>query len=273
MSGLPGAQPIGVFDSGLGGLTVLKELMAELPHEDTIYFGDSGRAPYGTKSAETVTGFSLQIARYLLQQQVKMIIIACNTASSHAFAAVARLADVPVIEVVGPGAAAAVATSQNKRIGVIGTRGTVNSGVYLEAIRQRSQDQVRIFQQACPLFVGLAEEGWWDLPVTREIARIYLQPLLAEDIDTLVLGCTHYPLLENAIRSVSGSRVQLVNAGRAVARKARQELERLGLLNGQAAQGRHLYYTSDSAMQFASLGSKFLAETISGASRIDIERY
>ncbi len=267
------AQAIGVFDSGLGGLTVLKELMAELPHENTIYFGDSGRAPYGTKSAETVRNFSLQIARYLLEQQVKMIIIACNTASSHAFAAVAQLADIPVLEVIGPGAEQALAASKEGRIGIIGTSGTVSSKVYPAAIRQLAQGGVRIYQKACPLFVGLAEEGWWDLPVTREIARIYLEPLLAENIDTLVLGCTHYPLLENAIRAVAGERVLLINAGKAVAKNARQVLEKLDLTNDQAAVGQHLYYTSDSALQFARLGGIFLAEPISQARRIDIDGY
>jgi glutamate racemase len=266
-------RPIGVFDSGLGGLTVLKALMARLPHEDTIYFGDSGRAPYGSKSADTVTKFSLQNARFLLEQQVKMIIIACNTASSRAYDAVSAMAGLPVIEVIGPGARTAALVTRNRRIGVIGTRGTVESQVYPAAIRRCLEGPAEIYQQACPLFVSLAEEGWWDLPVTSDIARIYLEPLLARGIDTLVLGCTHYPLLSNVITATAGPDVRLVNAGGPIASIVAQTLEQMGLKNDSHLPGQHVYYTSDSVEQFTLLGSAFLDEPVEQACRIDIERY
>ena len=266
-------RPIGIFDSGLGGLTVLQAVMAELPHEETIYFGDSGRAPYGSKSPETVIKFSLQNARFLIEQQVKMIIIACNTASSRAYADVRKMTDIPVVEVIHPGAEAAASSTRNGCIGVIGTRGTVDSQIYPQAIRHYASADVQIFQQACPLFVSLAEEGWWDKPVTREIAEIYLNPLLERGIDTLVLGCTHYPLLSQVIGSVAGPDVTLVNAGQPVSRIARHALEKLGLCNNSSLPGRHLYYTSDSVDQFRQLGSAFLAEPVEQALRVDIERY
>ncbi|MDD4138766.1 MAG: glutamate racemase [Eubacteriales bacterium] len=266
-------RPIGVFDSGLGGLTVLKAVMARLPHEDTIYFGDSGRAPYGSKSADTVTKFSLQNARFLLEQQVKMIIIACNTASSRAFDAVSQSAGLPVIEVIGPGARAAAQATRNRRIGVIGTRGTVESQVYPAAIRRCLDGPADIYQQACPLFVSLAEEGWWDRPVTYDIARIYLEPLLERGIDTLVLGCTHYPLLSGVIAATAGPDVRLVNAGAPIADIVAQTLERTGLINDSRLPGKHVYFTSDSVEQFKTLGSAFLDEPVEQAYRIDIERY
>lgn len=266
-------RPIGIFDSGLGGLTVLKAVMAELPQEDIVYFGDSGRAPYGSKSPETVIKFSLQNVRFLIEQQVKMIIIACNTASSRAYEAIRTVTNIPVVEVIGPGAKAAASLTRNGRIGVIGTRGTVDSQVYPKAIRRYAATEVQIFQQACPLFVSLAEEGWWDRSVTREIAGIYLRPILECGIDTLVLGCTHYPLLSGIISDVAGPGVTLVNAGQPVARIVRQEMARLGLCSGRAEIGKHAYYTSDSVDQFRELGSAFLAEPVNHACRIDIERY
>lgn len=265
-------QPIGVFDSGLGGLTVLKALMELLPQENTVYFGDSGRAPYGSKSPETVVKYSLQNVRFLLEQHVKMIVIACNTASSRAYDAIRAMTGVPVVEVIGPGAAQAAAATRNGRIGVIGTRSTVESQVYPRTIREQA-DSVRICQQACPLFVSLAEEGWWDQPVTREIARIYLKPLLDSHIDTLVLGCTHYPLLSRDILSVTGPDVRLVHAGQAVASVVRQQLASLALLNDGSRDGEHQYFTSDSVDQFRTLGSAFLQQPIEQACRIDIEQY
>jgi glutamate racemase len=267
------ARPIGIFDSGLGGLTVLKEIMKLLPDENTVYFGDSGRAPYGSKSPETIGKFSRQIVRFLQQKQVKMIVIACNTASACAYELVRDCAGVPVIEVVAPGAAAAVAMTRNGRIGVIGTRGTVASEVYIRAIRQAANREVTILQQACPLFVGLAEEGWWDHAVTRSISGIYLEILRAGGIDTLVLGCTHYPLLVRPIADFMGPEVCLVNAGSRVAEQVRRNLREKDLLNPGGQSAEHLYFTSDSVSHFEQLGGSFLAEPISGACRIDIEQY
>jgi glutamate racemase len=267
------SNPIGIFDSGLGGLTVLKEIMALLPGENTVYFGDSGRAPYGTKSAETVIKFSRQNVRFLLDKKVKIIVIACNTASSCAYDIIRQESDIPVIEVVRPGAAAAANTTRNGRIGVIGTRGTVASEVYIRAINAEARPGTLIFQQACPLFVGLAEEGWWDHPVTRLTAKEYLAPLVAREVDTLVLGCTHYPLLQAVIADTMGSGVELVNAGKKVAAQVRQALLENGLLRTDPQPAGHSFYTSDSIGQFRMLGGTFLGQAIDNVQRIDIEKY
>lgn len=263
-------RPIGIFDSGLGGLTVLKDIVTELPHENIVYFGDSGRAPYGSKSPETVIRFSLQNTRFLIEQQVKLIVIACNTASSRAFEAVRKATDIPVIEVIDPGAKAAAAATKNGRVGIIGTRGTIESGVYPEAIH-RYKAEALIFQKACPLFVSLAEEGWWDQPVTREIAEIYLDPLIEKNIDTLVLGCTHYPLLSRVIADVMGSRVTLIQAGREVARLVKAQLAAQDLLNLSEENGIRRYFTSDSVEQFRKLGGAFLSQTLDEVTRVDFE--
>lgn len=266
-------RPIGVFDSGLGGLTVLKEIMSLLPHEHTIYFGDSGRTPYGSKSPETIIRYSRQITRFLQESQVKLIVIACNTASSHAYQAVSAMAGIPVIEVITPGARAAAQLTSNGRVGVIGTRGTVDSGVYVQAIHQQAGSATQISQQACPLFVGLAEEGWWDLAVTRQIADIYLAPLRQQEIDTLVLACTHYPLLRPVIQAAIGPDVRLVDAGSRVAAHVRDTLEAQGLLRGSDQPGQHRYFTSDSIEPFCELGGRFLGRTLDDVRRIAIEQY
>ncbi|MDD4717889.1 MAG: glutamate racemase, partial [Eubacteriales bacterium] len=203
------ADPIGVFDSGLGGLTVLKEMLLRLPNESTVYFGDSGRSPYGTKSRETIIHFAEQDAEFLLSKGVKMIVIACNTASSFAYEHLKTMSRVPVVEVITPGAMAAVRATRNGKIGVIGTLATVSSNVYDRALNDsaralRPDMEIEVFSAACPLFVGLAEEGWWDDEITHLTARRYLDPLISSGVDTLVLGCTHYPLLKNAISEVMG---------------------------------------------------------------------
>ncbi|MDD3197015.1 MAG: glutamate racemase [Eubacteriales bacterium] len=266
-------KAIGVFDSGLGGLTVLKEIIKLLPNENTVYFGDSGRTPYGSKSADTVRRFSRQNTRFLLEQGVKMIVIACNTASAQAYNEVRQIAGVPVIEVITPGAQAAVAKTTNRRIGVIGTRGTVQSGVYAQALARSSGRQLHISQQACPLFVGLAEEGWWNNDIVKSVAGVYLEPLIKDNIDTLVLGCTHYPLLAEAIGQVMGPEVELINAGHFVAEQVMQQLRRDKLLNAQKQLGWHQYFTSDSASHFQQLGSSFLEQRIQAAGHIEIENY
>jgi glutamate racemase len=271
-------QAIGVFDSGLGGLTVLHAIMQRLPNEHTVYFGDTGRTPYGSKSPETIIRFSQQNSRFLLEQGVKMIVIACNTASAHAFKAVCDQVNVPVVEVVTPGAEAAVVATRNQRIGVIGTKGTVNSGVYVRAIeaaaaRIGTPRPIEIVQQAFPLFVGLAEEGWWDNDIARRIAAEYLRPLQDAMIDTLVLGCTHYPLLTPVIAQVMGPDVTLINAGSKVAAQVEAVLSASGLLNQSGEPGRHTFFTSDSAEQFQQLGSAFLDQPVTAAGSINIERY
>lgn len=272
--------PIGIFDSGLGGLTVQKEVILQLPYENTVYFGDNGRAPYGTKSKETILTFAKQDTRFLLEQKVKMIVIACNTASAHAYKEIAASVNIPVVEVINPGAMAAVKATKNRRIGVIGTSATVDSKVYVEAIRNAAVrlgglEDIEIFQQACPLFVGLAEEGWWDNEVAFLTATTYLHELKTKGVDTLVLGCTHYPLLHSTIAKVMGDGVVLINSASEVAKTIGEVLQNEGLVNGNSklVQGDRSFYTSDSEEKFKSLGSAFLNMTIESAKKIEIEKY
>ncbi len=274
------SDPIGIFDSGLGGLTVQKELMLQLPGENTVYFGDSGRAPYGTKSEDTILHFAKQDSRFLISQGVKMIVIACNTASSWAYDALAADIDLPVVEVIRPGAAAAVRATRSGRIGVIGTSATMSSNVYYNAIHDAAAREFpgmvpEVTQQPCPLFVGLAEEGWWDNDVAVRTAEIYLQPLIDRGIDTLVLGCTHYPLLQETISRVMGGSVHLINSASEVARSVADVLRREGIGNKEppGQERRRLYFTSDSVGKFRSLGSAFLRMPIDSAVKVDIEKY
>ena len=215
-------RPIGIFDSGIGGLTVLRALRARLPRERYVYLGDTARLPYGTKSPATVARYALRASRFLAGHDVKLLVVACNTASATALPALAAALPVPVIGVVEPGAAAAASCSRG-RVGVIGTESTVASGAYRRALLARRAD-LEVVAAACPLFVPLAEEGWFDHPVTREVAAIYLGPLAAAGVDTLILGCTHYPLLRAAIAAGIGAGVTLVDSATAVAGEVEREL-------------------------------------------------
>ncbi|HAA25787.1 MAG TPA: glutamate racemase [Ruminiclostridium sp.] len=264
-------RPIGVFDSGLGGLTVLKEIKKKLPGESLIYFGDSGRTPYGTKSKETVIKYSKQDIAFLLSMDVKLIVVACNTVSSVALPEIKDYIQVPVLEVIGPGAEAAINKSKTGRIGIIGTPNTIASSVYSKAIRQISPE-AKICAKPCPLFVPLVEEGWWDNDIARMIAFEYLKDLLKENIDTLVLGCTHYPLLSNTIRKVVGKEIALVNSAEEVAAVLEQVLLNEDLLTDSSSV-QYRYYTSDSVDKFKELGSLILGEEICNVERIDIDKY
>lgn len=272
--------PIGIFDSGLGGLTVQKEIILQLPFEDTVYFGDNGRAPYGTKSKETILNFAKQDTKFLLEQKVKMIVIACNTASAHAYKEIASKVDIPVVEVVRPGAKAAVRATKNGRIGVIGTTATVDSRVYVEAILQEAKlhgndDKIEIIQTSCPLFVSLAEEGWWDNEIAYLTAKKYLESLCEKGVDTLVLGCTHYPLLQQTIKKVMGDGVTLINSASEVAKTIGEVLRDKDLANKNNKRDNvcRSFYTSDSEEKFKVLGSAFLDMKITNAKKIEIEKY
>lgn len=276
------ADPIGVFDSGLGGLTVLKEMLLRLPNESTVYFGDSGRSPYGTKSRETIIHFAEQDAEFLLSKGVKMIVIACNTASSFAYEHLKTMSRVPVVEVITPGAMAAVRATRNGKIGVIGTLATVSSNVYDRALiasarALRPDMEIEVFSAACPLFVGLAEEGWWDDEITHLTARRYLDPLISSGVDTLVLGCTHYPLLKNAISEVMGKKVKLIDSAGEVVSKVIETLCASDIANtGDESDAQtvfHEFFTSDSEEKFKALGSSFLGKEIENARKTDIERF
>lgn len=271
------SAPIGVFDSGLGGLTVLKEMLSILPNENTIYFGDSGRAPYGTKSPDTIRHFAAQDASFLRSKGVKAIVIACNTAGSYAYSALRDKFDIPVIEVISPGARAAVKATRNGRIGVIGTSATISSGIYEKYIYEQasSESQIQVFSRPCPLFVGLAEEGWWDDEITRLVAEKYLTQLKNSNVDTIVLGCTHYPLLRNPISAAMGKDVVLINSAAEVVREVSKVLSELDLLNKDdpCAARYHKYYTSDSEEKFKGLGSTLLDVDIDTAVKVDIEKF
>lgn len=265
-------RPIGVFDSGLGGLTVLKEIMNLLPLESIVYLGDSGRAPYGTKSKETVTKYTFQNIRFLRDQDIKMIVIACNTVSAYSYEQVRQSFDVPVIEVIQPGAATAVRETKNKKVGIIGTPATINSSVYERAIKQRDSS-IEIVSKACPLFVPLVEEGWWENDIAYRIAEEYLHPFIAEGIDTLVLGCTHYPLLKNTISKVLGNGVKLVSSALEAARAVKMIIGEKDIARDECLKPVYRYYTTDSVEKFEFLGSSILNREICSAEKVDIEKY
>ncbi|MCH4153498.1 MAG: glutamate racemase [Mageeibacillus sp.] len=270
-------RPIGVFDSGIGGLTVLREIWAACPGESTVYFGDNSRAPYGTKSKSTVIRYSLQNLKFLESKNVKMIVVACNTASAYAYEALKAAADVPVVEVVTPGAAAACRATHNGRIGIIATNATVSTGVYKTAVESAAESlglgSLEITQKACPLFVSLAEEGWWDTEVTKLTAEEYLKPLKDAGVDTLVLGCTHYPLLANVIQKVMGESVKLVNTGVATAQTVRNVLESMDI-RAQGCDSAKEFYTSDEPEMFEAVASPFLGSGLpAGTRHFSTDRY
>lgn len=267
-------RPIGVFDSGIGGLTVLREIWQVAPGESTIYFGDNSRAPYGTKSRSTVIRYSLQNMKFLESKDVKMIVIACNTASAYAYEELKKRANVPVVEVVTPGADKACRATKNGKIGIIATKGTISTGVYKQAVERRAEElglrDIEIFEQACPLFVSLAEEGWWDTEVTRLTAKEYLKPLKEAGVDTLVMACTHYPLLSKVIGEVMGEGVTLVNTGEATAQVVKD------LLDSESGSSRPVreFYTSDEPDLFEKVAAPFLGEGLpSGTKHFNTDRY
>jgi len=245
----------------MGGLTVVRELMAQLPHESIIYFGDTARVPYGPKSPDTVLRYSREITSYLKGQGVKALVIACNTATAHALAALREEFDMPIVGVIEPGARAAAAATRTKRVGVIGTAGTIKSGAYEKEIKKLLPD-AEVTAQACALFVPLVEEGWVDSEPTRAIARNYLAPLVAADIDTLVLGCTHYPLMKTVIGNVVGREVRLIDSAQETARQTAEVLRENGLENTSPNQARYRFIASDAPDTFLALGQRFLGSPI-----------
>ncbi|HUH66587.1 MAG TPA: glutamate racemase [Syntrophales bacterium] len=255
------SHPIGVFDSGIGGLTVVRALMERLPFENIIYFGDTARVPYGVKSPETITQYATEITNFLLKKDVKLLIVACNTMAAVAYQAVKGLSPVPVLDVIDAGAKKAAAETTNKRVGVIGTPATINSNAYARAIHRHNPD-IRIFSQACPLFVPLVEEGWWNHPVTRLTAQEYLRPVLAEHIDTLVLGCTHYPLIKPLLQEIAGPDIGLVDSAEAMAEMTASLLADMNLGNAEQALPKYMFFVSDVPYHFQTIGEGFLGRTL-----------
>ncbi len=255
------AAPLGVFDSGIGGLTVVRALFERLPRESVIYFGDTARVPYGPKSPDTVRRYSAEILAYLLHRGVKAVVVACNTSTAHALGYLQEHSPVPVVGVIEPGARAAVRATKTGTVGVIGTAGTIASGAYERAITALRPD-ARVFAQPCPLFVPLVEEGWFDHPAAELIAREYLEPLKAAAVDVLVLGCTHYPLLKPLLARVMGSHVTLVDSAQETATAVAAELEAHGLLAEEKGSHEHRFVVSDDEPHFRKVGARFLGGKI-----------
>jgi glutamate racemase len=256
--------PIGIFDSGIGGLTVARAIYERLPHESTIYFGDTARVPYGPKSPETVRRYSLEILHWLLGQGVKAVVIACNTSTAHALDALQAESPVPVIGVIEPGARAAVAAMRRGPIGVIGTVGTIASNAYARAI-QAARPGAAVEQKACPLFVPLVEEGWFEHPAAELIAVEYLQPLKRAKVDVMVLGCTHYPLLKPLLQRTMGPDIRLIDSGEETAATVQGALQSSGLNAPSSAAPAHRFVVSDDEARFRQVGSRFIGERLGKA--------
>ncbi|MFI5349942.1 MAG: glutamate racemase [Elusimicrobiota bacterium] len=255
-------SPIGVFDSGLGGLTVFKSLARLMPEESLVYFGDTARVPYGAKSPEAIARYSAEVSRFLAGRGIKLLVVACNTSSAWALPAIRRSLKVPVIGVIEPGARAALAATRGGRIGVIGTEATVNSGAYPRAIKTLSP-RTKTAARPCPLFVPLVEEGWWTGDVVETVARKYLAPLKAARVDTLILGCTHYPYLKPVLQKVMGPRVRLIDSADETARETERVLSELGLRAPKGKRGRREFYASDAPERFGRLGRRMLDAAVS----------
>lgn len=265
-------NPIGVFDSGVGGLTVAREIMRQLPNEDIVYFGDTARVPYGSKSKKTVLKYSKQIVRFLLTKDVKAIVVACNTASALALDEIAAEIDIPIIGVVKPGAKMAVETTKTGNVGVIATQSTIKSGIYNDYIRELNPD-ITVVSKACPLFVPLVEEGLLEDRVTDDIVGRYLQELKEYNVDSLVLGCTHYPLLRNTIKRFMGEEVHLVNPAYETAKSLKELLTEQGILNKKKHKSEYEYYVSDGVDQFISFADRVLPCHVTDTTVVDIESY
>jgi len=269
MNNYIGNAPIGVFDSGIGGLTVVKELIKSLPGEDIIYLGDTARVPYGTKSGRTVIAYSHSNTEFLISKGIKLLVVACNTASSVSLPSLNSEFDIPVIGVIEPGAKKAVSVTKVGKIGVIGTPSTINSSAYKSAI-ENLNPEIEVFSKACPLFVPLADEGWTEGEIIERIAEQYLTPLKETGIDVLVLGCTHYPLLKTTIRKIMGENITLVDSAQQTAFQIKNILNKEDLLNKKTSQSKREFYLTDVSDTFLSVAARFLGEKIDKIEMVDI---
>jgi glutamate racemase len=260
-------RAIGVFDSGIGGLTVLHQIIETLPKENTVYLGDTARAPYGTKSVETVLRYSFENSLFLVDKGVKIVVVACNTSTAIALDRLHEQLTIPVIGVIEPGVRRAVRSTKNRRIGVIGTEATIHSGAYTRALKA-ADARIEVYSRACPLFVPLVEEGWTDNAVVDMTVKAYLGSLKQSGIDTLILGCTHYPLLKKAIRKFMGGAVRLVDSAEETAKEVEQVLK-TGALGRKAGKGGHSFFVTDAPDRFIKVGRRFLGEKVESAVRIE----
>ncbi len=263
-------RPIGIFDSGIGGLTVFKEVVEQLPGENIVYFGDTARIPYGTRSKETVIKYVMQSINFLISKDIKVVVIGCNTASALALNEAQERFDIPIIGVVEPGARAAANCTKNKTIGIIGTEGTINSNSYQETIR-KIIPTAEIIGVSCPLFVPIVEEGWENSDLADLAAKKYLLELKEHNIDTLILGCTHYPALRYTISKTMGERVRLVNPAYETAKLTKNILKEKALLNENIDGGTYKYYVSDDPEKFKRIGGNIIRKQISHAEKVNIE--
>lgn len=262
--------PIGIFDSGIGGLTVFRAIRRLLPDESLLYVGDTARVPYGNKTAETVTEYSLQIARWLVGKKIKALVVACNTSSAVALPALQSALSIPVIGMIEPGADAAIAVTRTRRVGVIGTRRTIASAAYDRALKSRAAD-VQVVSQACPLLVSLVEEGWLESPVTHAIATKYLEPLVKAQVDTVILGCTHYPLLKPVLQKCLGSHVTLIDSGEAAAAHVAGVLRAQHILAPQGGPTDLQCHVTDAVSQFADVAHQFLDDPLPQIHHVHLE--
>jgi glutamate racemase len=258
---------IGVFDSGIGGLTVLHQIIETLPKENTVYLGDTARAPYGTKSVETVLRYSFENCRFLVDKGVKMIVVACNTSTAIALNRLKENLAMPVIGVIEPGVRRAIKSTKNKKVGVIGTEATIQSGAYTRALKEKDS-KIEVYSRACPLFVPLVEEGWTDNAVVEMTVKAYLGSLKQSGIDTLILGCTHYPLLKKAIRKFMGSAVRLVDSAEETAKEVESLLKK-ATPGKKGGKGVHSFFVTDAPDRFIKVGRRFLGEKVESAVRIE----
>jgi glutamate racemase len=258
---------IGVFDSGIGGLTVLQKIIESLPKENTVYLGDTARAPYGTKSVETVLRYSFENTEFLVQKGVKAVVVACNTSTAIALTPLRDNVSIPVIGVIEPGVRRAIKITRNKKIGVIGTEATIQTGAYTRALKE-ADATVEVYSRPCPLFVPLVEEGWTDNDVVEMTVKAYLGSLKQSGIDTLILGCTHYPLLKKAIRKFMGSGVRLVDSAEEIAREVETTLKK-AVLTRRNGKGIHSFFVTDAPDRFIKIGRRFLGEKVESAVRIE----
>jgi glutamate racemase len=260
-------SPIGVFDSGIGGLTVLHSIMGALPRENTVYLGDTARAPYGTKSVETVLRYSVENSEFLVEKGVKIVVVACNTSTAIALGHLRECLSLPVIGVIEPGVRRAIRSTKNRKIGVIGTEATIQSGAYTHALKAAG-DGIEVYSRACPLFVPLVEEGWTDNVVVEMTVKAYLASLKQSGIDTLILGCTHYPLLKKAIRKFLGGEVRLVDSAEETAREVALALRKSALAK-KSGKAVHSFFVTDAPDRFIKVGRRFLGEKVESAVRIE----
>lgn len=265
-------RPIGVFDSGLGGLTVLKEIMKILPNEDIVYFGDTARVPYGSRSKDTIIKYTFQAINFLLSKNVKAIVIACNTATARALKEANEKYEIPIIGVIEAGARTAAYSTKNKIVGVIGTEGTITSKAYNLEIGKIDKG-IKIIDKACPLFVPIVEEGWANTDIASLTAKRYLDELIKQDIDSLVLGCTHYPILKRTIGEIVGARIKLVNPAKETAIDLKEILKNQGLIKEDKSKASYEYYVSDIPEKFADMAEEFLKKEIENINNVEIQKY